>query len=84
MALITDSERGEFGRCIVDAKLRVVNFELTEQRDAGGPKEGYFPTGTITVTYKPMGIEREYSGGHLSTWAAEFEFDLNRNVFKTR
>ena len=67
MALITDSERGEFGRCIVDAKLRVDNFELTEQRDAGEPKEGYFPTGTVTVTYKPTGIEREYSGGHLTT-----------------
>ena len=84
MPLIRDSERGEFGRRIVDANLRVDNFELTEQRDGGGSKEGYFPTGTVTVTYKPTGIERDYSGGHLSTWTAEFEFDLNRNVFKTR
>ena len=84
MPLITDSERGDFGQCIVAANLSVYDFELTEQRDAGGPKEGYFPTGTVTVTYKPTGIEREYSGGHLSTWTAEFEFDLTRNVFKTR
>ncbi len=84
MALITDSERGELGRCIVDAKLRVDNFELTEQRDAGEPKEGYFPTGTVTVTYKPTGIARDYYGGHVSTWTAEFDFDLNRNVFQTQ
>ncbi len=84
MSLIHDGEREDFVLCIVAANLNVVDFELTEQRDAGGPKEGCFPEGTVTVTYKPTGIEREYSGGHLSTWTAEFEFDLNRNVFKTR
>ncbi len=81
MTLITDSERIDFEQCIVVANLSIDDFELTERRDAGGPKEGYFPTGTVTVTYTPTGISRTYE---VSTWSADFEDDLKSNAFKTR
>ncbi len=81
MPLVTNSEMGDFQATIRNAGLSVDDFELAEQRDADGPKEGYFPTGTVTVTYTPTGIEREYRGGHLSTWTAEFDDALNAGEF---
>ncbi len=51
MPLVTNSEMGDFQATIRNAGLSVDDFELAEQRDADGPKEGYFPTGTVTVTY---------------------------------
>ena len=84
MPLITDSERGDFERCIVEAELSVDDFELTEQIDPDGPKKGYFPTGTVTVTYTPTGVARRYHTGGVSNWADQFERDLNRNVFQTQ
>ncbi len=94
MSLITDSEREDFKRCIVEADLFVNDFKLTEQKDADGPKNGYFRTGTVTVTYSPptsasprstpTGIARTYRAGVVPTWSAKFERDLNLNVFKTR
>ncbi len=81
MSLIHDSEREDFVQCIVEAELSVDDFKLMEQVDPDGPKEGYYPTGTVTVTYEPMGISRTYE---VSTWSADFEDDLKSNVFKTR
>ena len=78
MPLIHDSEMKDFQATIRNAGLGVDDFELAE-RD--GPKEGYFPTGTVTVTYTPTGIAREYRGGHLSTWTAEFDDDLQAGKF---
>ena len=78
MPLVTNSEMGDFQATIRNAGLSVDDFELAE-RD--GPKEGYFRTGTVTVTYTPTGIAREYRGGHLSTWTAEFDDDLNAGEF---
>ena len=94
MSLITDSEREDFKRCIVEADLFADDFKLAEQKDAGGPKDGYFRTGTVTVTYTPptsaaprstpTGIARTYRAGVVPTWAVEFERDLKLNIFKTR
>jgi hypothetical protein len=70
--------------CIVEAELNIDDFKLTEQIDPDGPKEGYFPTGTVTVTYTPTGVARSYDAGGISTWSDKFERDLNLNVFKTR
>ncbi len=63
MLLITNSEHFDFERCIVVANLSIDDFELTERRDAGGPKDGYFPIGTVTVTYTPTGVARSYDAG---------------------
>jgi len=81
MSLIHDSEREDFVQCIVAAKLNVVDFELTEQKDEPGTMQVAVWTGTVTVTYEPMGISRTYE---VSTWSADFEDDLKSNVFKTR
>ena len=94
MSLITDSEREDFKRCIIEADLFVDDFKLSEQKDAGGPKDGYFRTGTVTVTYtpptsaaptsKPTGIARTYRAGVVPTWPVEFERELKLNIFKTQ
>ncbi len=84
MSLITDSERADFERVIVQAGLDVDDFELTEQRDESGPKEQHVRTGRVTVTYKPMGITCSYHAGHVSAWLMEFEHDLKRKAFQTR
>ena len=81
MPLIHDSERRHFVRCIVAANLSVDDFELTEQEDEPRPIGVAVWTGTVTVTYKPTVIARIYE---VSTWPADFEDDLNRNVFQTR
>ena len=90
MSLITDSEREDFKRSIVEADLFVDDFKLTEQKDA----DGYFRTGTVTVTYSPpisaaptstpTRIVRTYRAGVVPTWAVEFERELKLNIFKTQ
>ncbi len=82
--ITSKSELQDLKFCIVEAELNVADFKLTEQVDSDGPKEGHFPTGTVTVTYTPTGVARSYDGGGGSTWSDKFERDLNLNVFKTR
>ncbi len=82
--MISESEREDFMWTIVAANLSVDDFKLTEQVNPDGPKEGYFPTGMVTVTYTPTGIARTYHAAGVSTWSAQFERDLKDNVFKTR
>ena len=94
MSLITDSEREDFKRCIFEADLFVDDFKLAVQKDSDGPKDGYFRTGTVTVTYTPptsaarrstpTGISRTYRAGVVPTWPVEFERELKLNIFKTR
>ncbi len=94
MSLITDSEREDFKQYIIEADLFVDDFKLTEQKDADGPKNGYFRTGTVTVTYSPptsaaptstpTAIARTYRAGVVPTWAVEFERELKLNIFKTQ
>ena len=61
--LTSKSELQDLKRCIVEAELNVDDFKLTEQFDPDGPQEGHFPTGTVTVTYTPMGVARSYDAG---------------------
>ncbi len=82
--ITSKSELQDLKWCIVEAELSVDDFKLMEQLDPDGPKEGYFPTGTVTVTYTPTGVARSYDAGGVLTWSANFERDLNLNVFKTR
>jgi hypothetical protein len=82
--ITSKSELQDLKRCIVEAELSVDDFKLTEQLDPDGPKEGYFPTGTVTMTYTPTGVARSYDARGGSSWSAKFERDLNLNIFKTR
>ncbi len=94
MSLITYIERDDFKRFIVEDDLFVDDFKLTEQKDSDGPKNEYFRTGTVTVTYSPptsaaststpTRIARIYRAGVVPTWAVEFERELKLNIFKTR
>ncbi len=82
--LTSKSELQDLKWCIVEAELNVDDFKLMEQIAPDEPKEGHFPTGTVTVTYTPTGVARSYDAGGGSTWSDKFERDLNLNVFKTR
>ncbi len=82
--ITSKSELQDLKWCIVEAELSVDDFKLAEQLDPDGPKEGYFPAGTVTMTYTPTGVARSYDAGGVSTWTAKFERDLNLNIFKTR
>ncbi len=81
MPLIHDSEMRDFQATILNAGLSVDDFELAERRDADGPKEGYFPMGTVTVIYKPTGIARHYRDGVFPPPHVEFDDDLNAGEF---
>ena len=84
MPLIHDSERQDFKRVIKEAGLSLGDFVVNEELDEF-PSRGVAPdTGTVTVTYMPTKTRRAYHTGHISTWSAQFERDLNRNVFETR
>jgi len=61
--ITSKSELQDLKRCVVEAELSVDDFKLTEQVDPDGPQEGYFPTGTVTVTYTPTGVARSYDAG---------------------
>ena len=82
--ITSKSELQDLKRCIVEAELSVDDFKLMEQVDPDGPKEGYYPTGTVTMTYTPTGVARSYDAGGVSTWTDQFERDLNLNKFQTR
>jgi len=49
-----------------------------------GPNKGYFPTGKVTVTYKPTGIARHYRDGVVPPPHVKFERELKMDEFKTR
>ena len=74
--ITSKSELQDLKWCVVEAELSVDDFILTEQLDPDGPKEGYYPTGTVTVTYTPTGVARSYDAGGVSTWTVQFERDL--------
>ncbi len=82
MPLILGSELVLYTRCILEAKLDVVDFEMNKETDAPGPIK-QMGTGTITVTYKPTGIVRHYRDGVIPPPHVEFERELKMNLFHT-
>lgn len=83
MPLILGSELVLYNRCILEAKLKVVDFEMNKVRDAPGAikQRG---AGTVTVTYKPTGIARHYRDGVFPPPHLEFERELKMNIFETQ
>ncbi len=83
MSLILGSERVLYNRCILEAKLNVDDFEITEERDAPAATP-HMGTGTVTVTYKPTGIARHYRDGVFPSTHLKFERALKMHIFDTR
>ena len=75
--LTSKSELQDLKRCIVEAELNVDDFKLTEQIAPDGPKEGYFPTSTVTVTYTPTGVARLYDAGGVRPGRMNFSATSN-------
>jgi hypothetical protein len=65
---------GRYGYSEDDFSISVV--------DDTQPTAGLFPyRGRVTFKHKPTGKEKTYYAGHESTWAAEFEIDLQHGYF---
>jgi len=71
---------GLYGRCIVEAKLNVDDFEITKERDAPGATK-LTGTGKVMVTYKPTGIVRHYRDGVFPPPHVEFQRELRKDMF---
>lgn len=81
MTLLHDSELADYRDSIRKHKLDEADFVLDE-----GPmrelEEGVGPlVGTVTATYKPTAVSRQYSTGHGSSWPYFFERDLQSGAF---
>lgn len=82
MYLILGSERALYNHYIVGARLQVDDFEIGKEHDVPGTRKRA-GTGTVTVTYRPTGISREYRDGVIPPPHLEFERDLEAGLFET-
>lgn len=80
MSLILGSERALYNHYIVEAHLKVDDFEISKEHDIPGTKRRS-GTGTVTVTYSPTGIAREYRDGVIPPPHIEFERELKNGAF---
>lgn len=83
MYLVLGSERALYNHYIVEAQLKVDDFEVGKEHDVpgAGKRSG---TGTVTVTYKPTGITRQYRDGVIPPPHLEFERELKEGLFEAR
>lgn len=83
MYLVLGSERALYNHYIVEAQLKVADFEVVKEHDVPGTgkRSG---TGTITVTYKPTKIARQYRDGVIPPPHLEFERELKQGLFVAR
>lgn len=82
MYLILGSERALYNHYIVEARLKVDDFEISKEHDVPGTRKRS-GTGTVTVTYKPTGTSREYRDGIIPPPHLEFERELKAGLFET-
>lgn len=80
--LLHEDELEDFRASLKKHRFKEEDFEL-EEGNIEGPKDGTIGpiTGILTVTYKPTGISRQYSTGHMSQWPYLFDTDLQRGAF---
>jgi hypothetical protein len=83
MSIILGSERALYNHYIVEAHLNTDDFEVSKEHDVPGAKRGP-GTGSVTVTYKPTGIARQYRDGTIPPSHLEFERELKAGLFETR
>lgn len=83
MHLILGSERALYNHYIVELRLDAHDFEISKEHDVPGTKR-LSGTGTVTVTYKPTGVVRQYRDGVIPPPHVEFERELKAGLFKTR
>jgi hypothetical protein len=81
MALLDESERQDFWATVVGAGFLKEDFSLKEIEDKPTTAGIYAITGTVTVERKSIGVSRQYSAGHATTWLADFEADLRGHVY---
>jgi len=83
MTLLHDDELADYRASVKERGYKESDFKLDEGKIEGPPNDGSVGplTGTVTVTYEPTGVSREYATGHVSKWVAEFDTDLNGGAF---
>lgn len=84
MKLIEPDEMAGFEAVLVRYHLDKDDFELKEI-DTTDPKtdEIFALTGTLTVTQKSTGRQKQYPIGDGSTWVAEFQRDVVEGQFSS-
>ena len=80
MSIILGSERALYNHYIVEVQLEIDDFEVGKEHDVPGTRTGP-GTGTVTVTYKPTGVARQYRDGVIPPPHLEFERELKDGVF---
>ncbi len=83
MSIILGSERALYNHYIIEVQLSIDDFDVSKQHDIPGTRKGP-GTGTVTVTYMPTGIARQYRDGVIPPPHLQFERDLKEGVFATR
>lgn len=83
MTLLHDDELTDYRESLKKHDFKESDFKLDEGKIEGPPGDGSVGplTGTVTATYKPTGVSREYATGHVSKWPAEFDTDLSGGAF---
>ena len=88
MPLFPDFDRQHFDRVIVEAELKIDDFEISLKRDSPEVKRtDSLPdagTGTVKVIYKPTGVTTHYRYGVVPPEHLQFERSLMANLFKTQ
>lgn len=80
--LLHRDELDDYSASVKKHKFQESDFELDEGEIAGPPDGTVGPmVGTVTITFKPTGISRQYATGHGSSWPYMFETDLARGAF---
>ena len=79
--MISDSEMDEFQAAILKVGFEVADFNPV-QVDDPTPAHGVpVVTGTVTVHRQSTDIAFAYPTGHVSSWLADFEADLQAGQF---
>lgn len=79
---LEEVDKEHFDMVLSKKGLKSLDFELTFQREPIQVLEIHAVKGHVTVKRKSTGKHKTYKTGHGSTsWAVDFEQDLNRGVF---
>ncbi len=79
--MISDSEMDDFQAAILEAGFEVGDFNPVQVDDPTPAHGVHAVTGTVTVHRQSTDIAFAYPTGHVSSWLADFEADLQAGQF---
>ena len=79
--MISDSEMDDFQAAILEVGFEVADFNPVQVDDPRPAHGVHVVTGTVTVHRQSTDIAFAYPTGHVSSWLADFEADLQAGQF---